>query len=300
MPDKQSQEKKKPEEMTLGERLVEKSIKTMEKNVADETTNRLQAGQQPNQVLEDLLRQVSTTRVDKPKTMRGILPALLQAIQGQGFQPFAPRQEELGIERGAKYLKDLLAIQESLRPEEEKHRIELEHRAEQEIQTEKIKGVSGEVAGRIALAKESLKNVDDIKTILFPNWRDYEAGKTQRLDFQRWTAMAANIPGGQLPGIPSKIAWGRKAPQDLFRKMGAIISGRQLIQTGVAARPEETAKLITQFAPTLFSNAESALQGLNELKEFYNIYLRETDPKTRFREEELPEGLNPDEWEIIR
>ena len=54
--------------------------------------------------------------------------------------------------------------------------------------------------------------------------------------------------------------------------MGAALSGRQLIQTGVAARPEETQRLIQQFAPNLFSNPKSALKGLNELEDFYKNY----------------------------
>ena len=54
--------------------------------------------------------------------------------------------------------------------------------------------------------------------------------------------------------------------------MGAALSGRQLIQTGVAARPEETQRLIQQFAPNLFSNPKSALNGLNELEVFYKNY----------------------------
>jgi len=111
------------------------------------------------------------------------------------------------------------------------------------------------------LAKESIQNIQDIKKILFPT------GKAR--PFKRTTAFASNLPECSLPILPSR-GWD-KAEQDVFRKMGAALSGRQLIQTGVAARPEETQKLISQFAPSVGSNPEAALAGLNELENFKDI-----------------------------
>jgi NACalpha-BTF3-like transcription factor len=119
-------------------------------------------------------------------------------------------------------------------------------------------------AGRVALAEESLKNIDDVIGILFPSGR--------AKSYKRLIAAGSNIPLSGLPLIPSNI--GFKNPQDVFRKMGAALSGRQLIQTGVAARPEETLKLVRQFAPSGLMSSESALQGLRELKDFYSNYLR--------------------------
>lgn len=165
---------------------------------------------------------------------------------------------------------------ESIQTEEEFQQ-DLTRKMKEEKQKEIIKGVSGEVGGRVALAKESIKNIQDIKKILFPT------GEVK--SFKRGIAAGSNIPGATAPLIgaliPEKMPFNR-AMQDVYRKMGAAISGRQLIQTGVAARPEETAKLISQFAPNLFSNPEAALQGLNELEDFYNTYLRQTEPEQRF------------------
>lgn len=138
-----------------------------------------------------------------------------------------------------------------------------------------IQGVSGEVGGRIALAKESIKNIQDVKNILFPT------GKSE--SFKRRIAFGSNLPGGTLP-ILAQRGW-RQEEQDVFRKMGAALSGRQLIQTGVAARPEETAKLVAQFAPSVGSNPQAALNGLNELEEFYKSYLKQTLPEERFKKQ---------------
>jgi hypothetical protein len=151
-----------------------------------------------------------------------------------------------------------------------KQKRELEQKKQEKI----IAGVSGEVSGRVTLAKESIKNIQDIKKTLFP-------GGTPE-SFKRTTAFASNLPGGTLPLLPQR-GWGQ-AEQDVFRKMGAALSGRQLIQTGVAAGPEETAKLVAQFAPSGGSNPQAAWNGLNELEDFYKMYLKETVPEERFKE----------------
>jgi hypothetical protein len=125
--------------------------------------------------------------------------------------------------------------------------------------------------GKVVLARESLKNIDDIRNILFSD------GTAK--SFDRGAAFQGNMPGGQLPMLPSFLP--TQKGQDLNRKLGASLSGRQLIQTGVAARPEETQKLVGQFAPNVFSNPESSLKGLEELKAFYNDFLKTADPALR-------------------
>lgn len=150
--------------------------------------------------------------------------------------------------------------------------VELKQKEEELKQKEIIQGVSGDIGGRLTLAKESIKNIDDIRKILFP-------GGTPE-SFKRTTAFASNLPLGTLPIFPQR-GWG-KAEQDVFRKMGVALSGRQLIQTGVAARPEETSRLIAQFAPSVGSNPDAAWNALNELEDFYKSYITETDPEYRF------------------
>lgn len=148
-------------------------------------------------------------------------------------------------------------------------------------------GIPAAEIGKVALAKESIKNIEDVKKLLFP--------RGTASSFKRSTAFASNLPGGTLPILPQR-AWG-KAEQDVFRKMGAAISGRQLIQTGVAARPEETAKLVAQFAPSGGSNPEAALSGLNELQNFYKDYLNTVTTRSIGDINEIPSGIDPSDWE---
>ncbi len=151
---------------------------------------------------------------------------------------------------------------ESLQTPEENQR-KLDKKVEEAQALEQAKGIPTSETGKVALARESIKNIQDVKKLLFPT------GKAT--SFKRTTAYASNLPGGNFPVLPSR-GWG-KAEQEVYRKMGASLAGRQLIQTGVAARPEETQKLISQFAPSLGSSSESALNGLNELENFYKDYL---------------------------
>jgi hypothetical protein len=134
---------------------------------------------------------------------------------------------------------------------------------EQKRQEKLGEGIPTSEAGKFSLAEESIKNIKDIKKMLFPDGTP--------ASFKRTTAFASNLPGGSLPMFASR-GWG-KAEQEVFRKMGAALSGRQLIQTGVAARPEETQKLIGQFAPSGGSNPEAAFAGLTELEDFYKSYM---------------------------
>ena len=128
-------------------------------------------------------------------------------------------------------------------------------------------GIPNSEIGKVALANESIKNIDDIIKLLFP---DGTPGS-----FNKLLAGKSNVPMNSFPLLGSVIPQylpGENS-QDIFRKTGAALSGRQLIQTGVAARPEETQKLVNQFAPNLFSSGASSMKGLRELQEFYKNYL---------------------------
>lgn len=150
------------------------------------------------------------------------------------------------------------------------------------IQNEIIKGPAEASVGKVTLANESLQNIDDIINALFPD------GTPE--SFDRGLATSSNMPAGWLPGMPSVRPDNPldqndnarvEAAQNIYRKMGASLGARQLIQTGVAARPEETAKLVSQFAPNLFSNPQAAYKGLKELKKFYEEYLNTAVPEKR-------------------
>lgn len=160
---------------------------------------------------------------------------------------------------------------------------------EAEKQKEILKGISGDVAGRVTLAKESIKDIEDVINILFPD------GTPE--SFKRGIATGSNIPGSNLPFIgrviPKQSPIRTESMQDVFRKSGKAISGRVLIKTGVAARPEEVAAEREQFLAGLTSNPESTLKGFRELQDFYRSFLMEADPKVRFGAEQLPNFGKP-------
>jgi hypothetical protein len=148
------------------------------------------------------------------------------------------------------------------------------------------KGISADKAGLYELAKESVRNIASVKSSLFPT------GEAK--SYQRLKAGSSNLPMNTFPVlgalVPSYKPFNKDA-QDIFRRMSAALSGRQLIQTGVAARPEETAKLVSQFAPNFFTNPEATLSGLNELEQFYSNYIKTLETKGVSQEDEAT-GLN--------
>lgn len=136
------------------------------------------------------------------------------------------------------------------------------------------KGIPADKAGLYNLAKESLTGIDNTIKILYPT------GEPK--SFKRGIAFGSNLPAINVPfigPITPKMSPIRSAGmQDVFRDTGAALAGRQLIQTGVAARPDETENLRNQFAASLTSNPKSTLEGLKKLKTFYKnyIYILET------------------------
>lgn len=145
----------------------------------------------------------------------------------------------------------------------EKKQLEVE-KLRREVGGQNVREISQDKSGLATLASESIRNIQEVKDILFPSG--------DPSSFKRMTAAAANIPGGNLPGIP-EVAPFHESGQDVYRKVSAALAGRQLIQTGVAARPEETKKLYATFAPGFFSSSKATLNGLNELEAFYQNYI---------------------------
>lgn len=138
---------------------------------------------------------------------------------------------------------------------------------------EKLMVGEGADSGKLALAKEGLQNIEDIKEMLYPDGTG--------ASFDRGAAFASNIPGVDLPVLgrvtPRSLPFNSKA-QNLARKMGTALSARQIIQTGVAARPDEIARLFDEFAPRLSSGGQSSLDALNQLQDFYRDYIKTTAP----------------------
>lgn len=142
-------------------------------------------------------------------------------------------------------------------------------------QEEIAKGIPADKAGLADLANESINSIEEVKKILYP--------KGTPDSFDRGVAAASNLPGNSVPilgalipqsvpdiGVNRDLA---EKAQKVARLTSSAIAGRQLIQTGVAARPEETARLYSQFAANGFSAPDTGLQGLNQLQDFYKNYI---------------------------
>lgn len=113
-------------------------------------------------------------------------------------------------------------------------------------------------AGLYTLAKESIGGVQDIIDTLFPD------GTPQ--SFKRDVALKSKLPflGRPMPNDPEG--------QKVYNRMTTALAGRQLIQTGVAARPDETKSLYNAFMADVTSNPETALGNLKRLQDFYKNY----------------------------
>lgn len=116
--------------LSLSARLLEKSVKRMEKNVADETDAMLKANQSPQQIISKLLQSLpeqptkseinqligDVGKVEIPTGEReGLLSGLLRG-SGAGRKEIT---EPFGREEGVKLLQNILSIQKSLKTPEQ-------------------------------------------------------------------------------------------------------------------------------------------------------------------------------------
>lgn len=148
-------------------------------------------------------------------------------------------------------------------------------------------------AGLATLANESVVNISDLKKILFPDGTPNS--------FRRDIALKSNLP---LIG-PAPFD---KDAQNVARKIGSALAARQLIQTGVAARPDETKALVKNFAADYFSDPQAASDALDQLANFYSTYINtvktrgknldtvqystQTQPTDQFKVGEMRTGAN--------
>lgn len=118
-------------------------------------------------------------------------------------------------------------------------------------------------AGLYTISNQSIKNISEIKKLLFPD------GTVK--SFNPVLAGKAKLPIiGQIKDNDA---------QRLYTLYSNIISGKQLIQTGVAARPDETKTLYNSYLPNLISQPGSALKALNDLEDFYKNFNRTLETK---------------------
>lgn len=127
----------------------------------------------------------------------------------------------------------------------------------------KAQGEQGKIpvseTGKFTLANESIGSLKKVKDIIFPN------GNIK--NFNRGTLTKASLASKGL------AAWDKDS-QNVARWLTTAISARQLIQTGVAARPEETQLLVQQFLGGALSDPSAAMEGFNQLEKFYKDYTK--------------------------
>lgn len=142
----------------------------------------------------------------------------------------------------------------------------------------KNKDGSGNIAGTIppdkaglyTLAQESIKNISRADKVLFPG--------TNTESFNRGAAAKSNVFGGAAPFS--------EEGQNVRRWLTSSLAARQLIQTGVAARPEEAQSLLDNFMAGVTSDPKAAKVALQELSRFYSAY---TDVLVNRKPIELPD-----------
>lgn len=136
--------------------------------------------------------------------------------------------------------------------------IPLEQKVAQQQALDQAKGIPAADYGRFTLSNESIKNLEDVDKILFPNG-DIKS-------FRRDIAGASNLPifGGPAPF--------NEGAQKVYRKLGSALAARQLIQTGVSSNEGERKQLVNQFLANYGSDASSFREGLNQLGTFYKEY----------------------------
>lgn len=142
----------------------------------------------------------------------------------------------------------------------------IENKLALEKEKKKVKGLTGDIGGRVTLSREALRNIPSLKTVLYPD------GTPQSFNQE----LANKLTVGKFPKD--------KDAQNAYRWLGRMLVGRQLIETGVAARPEETKRLIKEFGVNFLTDPEAALQGLSELETFYKDFVGSVDPSGNYPE----------------
>jgi len=136
--------------------------------------------------------------------------------------------------------------------------------------------------GKVTLAEESITNLTDVKSILFP-------GGTPD-SFDRGAATLSKLPGPKFLGGGGPAPFSFKG-QEVFRKLGNSLAAKRLIQTGVASNPEEREEMARAFLAGFSSDPHSMFNAINELDVFYQRFLQQTDPTGSIGLGALP---NPD------
>ena len=158
---------------TANERILEAAVKSMEKKTAEITSQKLDQGQDPNQVLSDLMGSInkgispqelskgidllSQSQTPIKGSSVGILPALFNKLGGGEYNPNAPRTEAIGRDKAIKQLKSLIDIQQA--PAEQQFEQQTESRrrldSDRRLRQEKVDNIK-DFGGTIDLAEQDV------------------------------------------------------------------------------------------------------------------------------------------------
>ena len=191
-----------------------------------------------------------------------------QAIESQYKRQDLDYQNQLAIDRSRAEYDQKLPIENRKLDLMEKRLSLMERLATQKANSvvAKQSTIPSSEIGKATLAQESIVNIKNARKKLFPD--------DTPQSFDRKIAMKSNLPliGGSLPFSGDG--------QDIQRWLGNALAARQLISTGVAARPDETKALVSRFMANYGSDPHAFDRALSELERFYDNYLSNLSSKS--------------------
>jgi len=120
-------------------------------------------------------------------------------------------------------------------------------------------GLSGESAGKIAMADQAVVDIRDVRTLLFDKKGELKRGLVAAMN----TPLTAGMPGN---------AEARSA----YSKMQNAVAAKLRIETGAAATESEVKGILDRFLPKLGDPTSVAKERLDRLEEFMNTTIDQT------------------------
>lgn len=138
------------------------------------------------------------------------------------------------------------------------------------VQEKKSAGIAMETGGKVVMATQAIKDLQDARKMLFPD------GTINSYD--RKLAGKSNIP---LVG-----AWPNDAKsQMLYSRMQNAVAAKLRIETGAQANPSEVKNIMNRFGISLVTAPEAAMDFLNRLEGFMSDTIKITEPGAQDKKE---------------
>jgi hypothetical protein len=160
-------------------------------------------------------------------------------------------------------------------------------------------GLSGESAGKLINLETAFTDMQEARDLVFPDGTP----ASQRTDLLRRLGTPLQV-GSLMGGKKSDLTDAQK----IISRIDNAIAAKLLVQTGVAARPDEIQALRSQFQPLARLTNEANFDRMNRLERFLRSGTEVIDPKRRFSEQRdgnikvTPEGqtaTNPQTGETL-